>query len=84
MAMRLRPDRDDNMQRRGSGRAVKPGPVPYHDGGEGEQRTVSIKMSEEFARRLKLAAAKRGVSMREYVLTRLEPAIDEDLAGGLE
>lgn len=84
MAMRLRPDGDDSLQGRGSGRAVKPGPVPYHDGGEGEQRTMSIKMSEGYARRLKLAAAKRGVSMREYVLTRLEPSIDEDLAGGIE
>ena len=84
MTMRARPKGDDRSHWRGSGRAVKPGPVPYHDGGEGEQRTVSIKMSEGFARRLRLAAAIRGVSMREYVLTRLEPAIEEDLSSGLE
>lgn len=84
MTMRARPNGDDRTHRRGSGRAIKPGPVPYDDGGEGEQRTVSIKMSEGFARRLRLAAAIRGVSMREYVLTRLEPAIDEDLSSGLE
>ena len=81
MNMNIR--RSDNGEepraRRASGPSARPGPHPTVDADSDSYRVVSVRMSEELSRRLKLAATLSGITQRELIILAIQPEVDRIL-----
>ena len=59
--------------------APGPGPHPTVDADSDSYRVVSVRMSEELTRRLKLAATLSGITQRELIILAIQPDVDRIL-----
>ena len=65
--------------RRASGPGTRPGPKATVDADSDTYRVVSVRMSDDFSVRLKLAATLAGITQRELIITAVQPEVDRIL-----
>ena len=81
MDMNIRRSESGNraQPRRASGPGARPGPKPTVDADSDTYRVVSVRMSDDFSVRLKLAATLAGITQRELIITAVQPEVDRIL-----